>query len=69
MEALRRPEPLSCEGNVAENWTNFEAEFDLFVQATCGDKDEHTKLYILLNFAGREAIGKEKKNPSPTLLR
>ena len=59
---------MSFEGNVAENWKNFDAEFDIFVQAAYGDKDESTKAYILLNLADREAIGKEKK-PSPTLLR
>ena len=60
MEALHKPEPLSFEGNVAENWKNFEAEFDIFVQAAYGDKDDRTKAYILLIFAGREAIEKEK---------
>ena len=60
MEALRKPEPLSFEGNVAENWKNFEAEFDIVVQAAYGDKDERTKAYILFNLAGREAIEKEK---------
>ena len=60
MEALRKPEPLSFEGNVAENWKNFEAEFDIFVQAAYGDRDQRTKAYILLNLAGREAIEKEK---------
>jgi hypothetical protein len=53
MEGLRRPDPLSFEGNVAENWRHFEAEFDIFVQAAYGDKDDRTKAYILLNLAGR----------------
>ena len=60
MKALRKPEPLSFEGNVAESWKNFEAEIDIFVQAAYGDKDERTKAYILPNLAGREAIEKEK---------
>ena len=33
MEALRKPAPLSFEGNVAENWRTFESEFDIFVEA------------------------------------
>ena len=56
MGALGKPEPLSFEGNVAENWKNFEAEFDIFAQAAYGGKDERTKAYILLHLAGREAI-------------
>ena len=40
MEALRKPEPLSFEGNVAENWRTFESEFDIFVEAAYSDKNE-----------------------------
>ena len=49
MEGLRKPEPLSFEGNVAENWRHFEEDFDIFIEAAYGDKDERTKTYILLN--------------------
>ena len=60
MEGLRKPEPLSFEGNVAENWRHFEEEFDIFIEAAYGDKDERTRAYILLNLAGRSAIEKAK---------
>ena len=40
MEALRKPAPLSFEGNVADNWRAFESEFDIFVEAAYSDKNE-----------------------------
>ena len=40
MEALSKPEPLSFEGIVAENWRTFESEFDIFVEAAYNDKNE-----------------------------
>ena len=49
MEALRKPAPLSFEGNVAENWRTFESEFDIFVEAAYSDKNDCTRAYILLN--------------------
>ena len=58
--SFRRPEPLSFKGNVAENWRRFELELDIFLAAAHHDKDEKTKVYIMLNVAGREAIEKEK---------
>ena len=59
-DSFRRPEPLSFEGNVAENWRRFELELDIFLAAAHHDKDGKTKAYIMLNIAGREAIEKEK---------
>ena len=60
MEALRKPAPLSFEGNVAENWRTFESEFDIFVEAAYSDKNDRTRAYILLNLAGKDAIEKAK---------
>ncbi|KAL8607720.1 hypothetical protein ACOMHN_039393 [Nucella lapillus] len=60
MEGLRKPQPLSFEGNVAENWRTFETEFDIFIEAAYGDKNDRTRAYILLNLAGKEAIEKER---------
>ena len=60
MEALRKPAPLSFEGNVAENWRTFESEFDIFVEAAYSDKNDRTRAYILLNLAGKDAIKKAK---------
>ena len=59
-ESLRKPDVLSFEGNVAENWRNFETDFDVFIEAAHSDKDDRTKSYILLNLAGRDAIEKSK---------
>ena len=60
MEALRKPAPLSFEGNVAENWRTFESEFDIFVEAAYSDKNDRTRAYILLNLAGKDTIDKAK---------
>ena len=59
-EGLRKPEPLSFEGNVSLNWKNFKQEVEIFIAAAHGEKDAKTKAYIFLNLAGREAIEKEK---------
>ena len=68
-DGLRKPEPLSFEGIVALNWTNFVQEVEIFIAAAHGDKDEKTKAYIFLNLAGREAIEKEKSFVyAPTVL-
>ena len=59
-ECFRKPDLLSFEGNVAENWRNFETDFDVFIEAAHHDKEEKTKAYILLNLAGKDAIEKAK---------
>ncbi len=62
-DSFRKPEPLSFEGNVAENGRRFELEIlelDIFLAASHYDKDEKTKAYIMLNIAGREAIEKKR---------
>ena len=52
-DGLRKPEPLSFDGNVVQ-------EVEIFIAAAHGVKNEKTKAYIFLNLAGREAIEKEK---------
>ena len=60
MEALRKPAPLSFEGYLAENWRTFESEFDIFVEAAYSDKNNCTRMDILLNLAGKDATEKAK---------
>ena len=59
-DGLRKPTPMSFEGNVAENWRIFEQDFEIFVQAAYADKPDRTKAYILLNLAGPDAIERER---------
>ena len=56
MDGFRRPDPLTFDENIAENWRVFEREYDIFIAAAHSDKSAKTKAYILLNFAGPEAI-------------
>ena len=58
--ALRKPSPLSFEGNVAENWRYFEEEFEIYSHAVLYDKNSKVKAYTLLNLAGPEAIKRAK---------
>ena len=58
-EGLRKPDALSLDGNVAENWRRFELEYDIYIAAAFSDKPEKVKAMILLNLAGREAIKQE----------
>lgn len=60
MAEFRKPDPLSFSGNVAENWREFEEDFDIFVEAAHGNKSNKEKAYILLNIAGKEAIEKSR---------
>ena len=53
-DGLRKPEPLSFEGNVALNWKHVAQEVEIFLAFAHGDKDEKTKAHIFLNLAGRE---------------
>ena len=54
-DGLRKPKPLSFDGNVALNWTNFVQEVEIFIAAAHGDKNEKTKAYIFLNLAGKRS--------------
>lgn len=57
---LRIPEPLSFDGNVAENWRHFENNFNIYRKAVLKKKDADEVAYIFLNLAGQEAIDREK---------
>lgn len=57
---LRAPEPVSFDGNVAENWRRFEENFKIYRKAALKNKDNDEVAYILLNLAGQEAIDREK---------
>ena len=57
---LRIPEPLSFEGNVAENWRTFEQGFRIYAKAALKKRDPDEVAYTLLNLAGKEAIERAK---------
>ena len=57
---LRKPAPLSFEGNVSENWRIFEEEFEIYSNAILYEKPDKVKAYTLLNLAGQEAIQRSK---------
>lgn len=59
-ESFRRPDPLTFDGNIADNWRIFEQEYDIFIAAAHYDKPAKTRAYILLNLAGPEAIERER---------
>ena len=54
--SLRKPKALSFEGNVPENLRIFLMEYDIYVRAAHPQANNGTKVGILLNLAGREAI-------------
>ena len=57
---FQKPEPLSFEGNVAENWRRFVQEYDIFIAAAHSSKSKKVQAYNLLNLAGSEAIERER---------
>ncbi|XP_013395965.1 uncharacterized protein LOC106163040 [Lingula anatina] len=57
-EGLRKPTPLSFEGNVEQNWKTFVREYDIYVGACYSEKTPKQKAYMLLNLAGSDAIEK-----------
>ena len=58
--ALRKPDPLVFDENIAENWRKFELEFDVYCQVCFSDANDKQKSYLLLNLAGSDAIEKEQ---------
>lgn len=58
--SLRRPAPLSFQGNTAENWRIFEEEYDIYIEAGFSTNSERSKAMMLLNLAGSEAIEKAR---------
>ena len=60
MDGLRRPDPVSFDGNVAENWRKFELEYDIYIECSFAEKTSKQKAMILLNLAGSEAMERER---------
>ena len=57
MDKFQHPEPLSLQGNLAENWRRWRQRFELYMTASGNDsKEEGTKSAILLHVAGPEAL-------------
>ena len=57
MDKFQHPEPLSLQGNLAENWRRWRQRFELYLTASGNDaKEEATKSAILLHVAGPEAL-------------
>ena len=54
--SLRKPDVLSFAGNVPENLRIFFLEYDIYVDAAHPKASDATKIKIMLNLAGREAI-------------
>lgn len=56
-EFIRRPDPLKIDGNLAENWRRFRRSFDIYLSAAeLIDKSNVTKVNVLLNVIGDEAV-------------
>ena len=60
LPGLWTPDPVSFEGNVAENWREFERHFTIYRKAPLKKCDPDEVAYILLNLAGPEAIERER---------
>ena len=57
MDKFNQPEPLSFEGNVAENWRRWKQRFQIFMTATGTDTmGDEVNSATLLHFAGPEAL-------------
>ena len=57
MDKLNKPDPLSLEGNISENWRRWKQQFEIFMTATgTDDKSDDVKSATLLHFAGSEAL-------------
>lgn len=57
--ALKPPEPLSFEGNVAENWKRWIKKFNNYMSAIeCDTKSDKVKVAILEHAIGDEAVDK-----------
>ncbi len=59
-DCFRRPDALSYERNVANNWRIFKQEYDIFIAAAYHDKPAKARAYILLNLTRPEAIERER---------
>ena len=59
-DGLRKPDPLTFDGNKAEKWRIFKQEYEIYIEAMFSDKSQKARAMILLNLAGREAIELER---------
>lgn len=56
-DLVKRPDILSTDGNLAENWKNFRRDLEIYLMATeCDGKVDKVKVAIFLNLIGREAL-------------
>lgn len=57
MDKIKPPNPLSLEGNVAENWRKFKQRFELYLAATEYDgKDDKIQCSVFLHTIGDDAL-------------
>jgi len=57
MDKLNPPEPLSLQGNLAENWCKWKQWFELFSAVSkLSKKDQKVQAATLLHVAGHEAL-------------
>lgn len=56
-EQFQLPEPLSLQGNIAENWRRWKQRFELYMVASeKNEKSNEVKAAIFLHLAGPEAL-------------
>ena len=56
-EGFNKPQGLSFEGNISDNWHRFKQQFNLYlVTANLEKKSSKEETCILLNLAGAEAL-------------
>ena len=55
-EGFNKPQGLSFEGNVLDNWCRFKQQFTIYLVAANLEKNSKEKTCILLNLAGAEAL-------------
>ena len=56
-EGFNKPQGLSFDGNVSDNWRRFKQQFLVYLTAAnLDEKSGKTKTCILLNLAGSEAL-------------
>ena len=55
-EGFNKPQGLSFEGNVSDNWRQFKQQFTIYLVAANLEKSSKEKTRILLNLAGAKAL-------------
>ena len=57
MDQFQHPEPLSLQGNLAENWRRWKQRFQLYMVASGKDtKSDGVKSATFLHVAGQDAL-------------